>query len=317
MFRNLSFFRFSAAVSRDLERLPEALAAHRLRPCDPCEMGTRGFVPPVGRTAEDALHRRLQDRQFLVVGAETKLLPAGVVNDELARKVQKISDEEGRAVGGRERKRLKEDVLNELLPRAFVQQSRMGAYVDTAQGWLVIDTASRKAAEQLLSQVREALGSFPAVPLAPEEGPRVLMTDWLASGNLPSGFALGDECELRDPATATGARWKGRAEDLSSEEVREHLRNGKQVFQLGLVFADRLSFVLGEDLVIRKLKLLDVCMDTLDTDHTDAVGEFDAINTLLAGEVGALLARLADIFSIPRPVDADVADAGIETRKAA
>jgi len=31
------------------------------------------------------------------------------------------------------------------------------------------------------------------------------MTDWLANGNLPGGLALGDECELRDPASSTGA----------------------------------------------------------------------------------------------------------------
>ena len=76
----------------------------------------------------------------------------------------------------------------------------MSGYVDTKNQWLVIDTASRKGAENALTQVREALGSFPAVPLAPEEGPRVLMTSWLNLGP-PAGFALGDECELRDPAT--------------------------------------------------------------------------------------------------------------------
>ena len=104
-----------------------------------------------------------------------------------------------------------------------------------------------------MTQVREALGRFPATPMAPEESPRVLMTDWLMGGKLPDGLALGDECELRDPAEA-GAVVRCRRQDLESDEVREHLKSGKQVFQLGLVFDDRMSFVLGEDFVVRKLQ---------------------------------------------------------------
>jgi recombination associated protein RdgC len=302
-FRNLTLFRFSPAVAKDLKRLDEALADHRLRPCGPLEMGTRGFVPPVGRGDEAALTHEVNKCTLLTVGSEEKLLPAAVVNDELQRKVQKIAEEEGRKVGGRERKRIKEDLLTELLPRAFVRSSRMSSYVDRKNGWLVLDTASRKSAENALTQMREALGSFPAVPLAPEEGPRVLMTDWLATGKLPGGLVLGDECELRDPATVTGAIARCRRQDLDAEEVKEHLRNGKQVFQLGLVFDDRMSFVLGEDLVIRKLKFLDVVMDELGDSQQDAAAEMDARFALLTLELERLLAKMEEWFGLPRPTD--------------
>ena len=302
-FRNLTLFRFSPAVADDLKRLDEALGEHRLRPCGPLEMFTKGFVPPVGRGDEAPLTHAVKHCTWLTVGGEDKLLPAAVVNDELQRKVRKIAEEEGRKVGGRERKRLKEDLLTELLPRAFVRSSRMSAYVDTKQGWLVLDTSSRKSAENALSQIREALGSFPAVPLAPEEGPRVLMTDWLANGSLPAGLALGDECELRDPATATGAIAKCRRQDLDADEVKEHLRNGKQVFQLGLVFDDRISFVLGEDLIVRKLKFLDVVTDELGDSFEDAQAEADAGFALLTLELERLLAKLEEWFGLPRPSD--------------
>ncbi|MEW9571866.1 recombination-associated protein RdgC [Rhodanobacter sp. Si-c] len=302
-FRNLTLFRFSPAVADDLKRLDEALGEHRLRPCGPLEMFTKGFVPPVGRGDEAPLTHAVKHCTWLTVGGEDKLLPAAVVNDELQRKVRKIAEEEGRKVGGRERKRLKEDLLTELLPRAFVRSSRMSAYVDTKHGWLVLDTSSRKSAENALSQIREALGSFPAVPLAPEEGPRALMTDWLANGTLPAGLAFGDEVELRDPATATGAIAKCRRQDLDAEEVKEHLRNGKQVFQLGLVFDERLSFVLGEDLIVRKLKFLDVVMDELGDSFEDASAEADAGFALLTLELERLLAKLEEWFGLPRPSD--------------
>ncbi|HUB88493.1 MAG TPA: recombination-associated protein RdgC [Dyella sp.] len=300
-FRNLTLFRFSPSVAEDLSRLDEALNDHRLRPCGPLEMSTRGFVPPVGRGDDAPMTHVVNACTLVTVGGEEKLLPAAVVNDELQRKVQKIAEEEGRKVGGRERKRLKEDLLTELLPRAFVRSSRMSAYVDRKNGWLVLDTASRKSAENALTQVREALGSFPAVPLAPEEGPRVLMTDWLASGNLPGGLVLGDECELRDPATATGAIARCRRQDLDAEEVKEHLRNGKQVFQLGLVFDERISFVLGEDLVVRKLKFLDAVVDELGDSQQDAAAEMDARFALLTLELERLLGKLEEWFGLPRP----------------
>lgn len=302
-FRNLTLFRFSPAVATDLDRLDDALAGHRLRPCGALEMFTRGFVPPVGRGEGEPLTHAVKQCTLFTVGGEDKLLPAAVVNDELQRKVHKIAEEEGRKVGGRERKRLKEDLLTELLPRAFVRQSRMSAYVDRKNGWLVLDTSSRKSAENALTEVREALGSFPAVPLAPEEGPRVLMTDWLATGNLPAGLALGDECELRDPATASGAIARCRRQDLDAEEVKEHLRNGKQVFLLGLTFDDRLSFVLGEDLVIRKLKFLDVVLDELGDSQQDAHAEMEASFALLTLELARLLGKLEEWFGLPRPTD--------------
>jgi len=168
----------------------------------------------------------------------------------------KITDKTGKPVGSRERKRLKDEVLTDLLPRAFTRLSKRTAYMDTENGWLVIDTASRKAAEAVTSLIREALGSFPAAPLVPDESPRVLMTDWLAKGKLPKGLALGDECELRDSGDA-GAVVRARRQDLESDEIREHLKSGKQVFQLGLTFDERLGFSLDEDLVVRKLKFLD------------------------------------------------------------
>lgn len=303
-FRNLTLFRFSPKVAADLERLEEALDAHRLHPCGPLEMSTRGAVSPFGGEEEALTHVR-GNFTLLCVGSEDKLLPAAVVNQELSRKVHEIAEAEGRPVGGRERKRIKAQVLDQLLPRAFSRPSRLNAYADGKGGWLVLDTSSRKAAENALTSVRDALGSFPAVPLAPEKSPRQLMTEWLTSGELPAGLALTDECELRDPTGNSGAVMRCRHQELESEEIREHLRNGKQVYQLGLSFEDRIGFVLGEDLVIRKLRFYDVVTEQLDDAESEsAAAELDARFTLMTGEVERLLENLETWFTLPQPADA-------------
>jgi recombination associated protein RdgC len=301
-FRNLTLFRFSPAVAKSLKSLDADLAEKRLRPCGPIELATRGFISPFGRS-EEVLTHRVGEFALLTLGSEDKLLPSSVINEELSTRLQTIGEKTGRKPGGRERKRLKEEVLTDLLPRAFIRLSKRNVYLDSKEGWLVVDTASKKAAEETVTQLREALGSFPAVPMAAEESPRVLMTDWLAGGKLPAGLVLGDECELRDPVES-GAIVRCRRQELETDEVREHLKSGKQVFALGLTFEDRLSFSLGEDLVVRKLRVLDVVQDELgEGDKESAAAELDAVFALMSLELRRLLAKFEEWFGLPRPTD--------------
>ena len=301
-FRNLTVFRFSKSAAKSLKSLEDRLDKLRLRPCGPIELATQGFMSPYGRDEDTLVH---QTAGFALVTAarEDKLLPNSVVSDELSARLKKISEKTGKPVGSRERKRLKDEILTDLLPRAFTRVSKRCAYMDIENGWLVIDTASRKAAEAVTSLIREALGSFPAAPLVPDESPRVLMTDWLAKGRLPKGLALGDECELRDSGDA-GAVVRCRRQDLESDEVREHLKSGKQVFQLGLTFDERLGFSLDEDLVVRKLKFLDQVQAELgDAPAESSAAEIDARFALMSLELRRLFDKLQEWFGLPRPMD--------------
>ena len=298
-FRNLTLFRFSPSVARSLKDLDAALADHALRACGPLELATRGFVSPFGPDSE-VLSHTVGKATLVTLGTEEKLLPSAVINAELGKRLRKEAERRGRPVGGRQRRAIKAEVLDALLPQAFVRPSRLNAWLDSKNGWLVLDTASRKAAETALTALREALGSFPAQPLTAAETPRALMTQWLGSGKLPSGLTLGDECELRDPAG--GAVIRCRKQDLESAEVRAHLKQGKQVFQLGLQFDDRASFVLGEDLVIRKLRFLDVGQDSLDADGRDsAEAELDARFALMTLELERVFEGLEQWFGLERP----------------
>jgi recombination associated protein RdgC len=301
-FRNLTLFRFSKSSAKSLKSLEARLDNHRLRPCGPIELATQGFISPYGRDEETMLHE-VGHFRLLTAAREDKLLPSSVINEELRARLQKIAEKEGRPVRSKERKRLKDEVMTDLLPRAFTRLSKLNAYLDTENGWMAIDTASRKAAEGGVSLLREALDSFPAAPLAAEESPKALMTDWLARGKLPAGLALSDECELRDSAEA-GASIRCRRQDLETDEIREHLKSGKQVAQLGLVFNERLSFTLDEELVVRKLRFLDLVQNELgDVDRESAAAELDACFALMTLELDQLFRQLEEWFGLPRPMD--------------
>src|SRR5690606_30278635 len=207
---------------------------------------------------------------------------------------------EGRRPGGRARKRLKGALVQEPLPRACVRPGRTDAILDREHALCVVDTSSRKQAEHVVSALRDALGSFPALPPNAEVAPRSVLTGWIAGEPLPEGLSLGDECELKDPAD-NGAVVKCQRQELQSDEIARHLEAGKQVTRLALVLDDHVSFVLGEDLVVRKFKLLEGAVDALEsTERDDLHAELDARFALMSGELKRLFAVLEPALRIGR-----------------
>ena len=296
-FRNLTLFRFPTTL--DFSQLEELLPEMQLKPVGTLELSSRGFVSPFGRN-EPELSHRIGEAIWLTVGSEDKILPSSVVNDLLGKKLAEIEEKEGRKPGGRTRKRIKEDLVHELLPRAFVKPSRTDALVDLELGFVAVDSSSRKNSEEFVSQIRGALGSFPALPLNAEVAPRNILTGWIAGEPLPEGLALGEECELKD-AMEGGAVVKCQNQDLQGDEIAKHLESGKQVTRLALTLDDHLSFVLGEDLVIRKLKFLEGAVDQLEnTEREDLRAELDARFALLSGEVKRLFLVLEGALKLSK-----------------
>jgi recombination associated protein RdgC len=295
MFRNVTMFRFP--LSLDLSSLDVSLPW--LRPVGPLELSSRGFVSPFGRDSEELTHR-IDGCIWVTVGGEDKILPGSVVNDVLAKRLAEVERNEGRKPGGRARKRMKEDIVHELLPRALVKPSRVDAYLDTTLGVLFVDTASRKQAESVVGELRHALGSFPALPLNAEVAPRSVLTGWVAGEPLPEGLCVGDEAILKDPADR-GARIAATRQEMASDEIVGILESGKQCTRLGLTLDDHASFTLDEDLALRKFKLLDGAIDALEsTEREDIRAELDARFALLLGELRRLFAVLEPALSLSR-----------------
>lgn len=313
-FRSVIFFRFPTAAgvmpssfgTAIDEALDEAVAEGLLKPVGPLEMSTRGFVSPYGRDSE-VYTQRAPGVAGICVGGEDKILPAAVINDLLAKKIDEVLEQEGRAPGGRTRKRMKEELVHELLPRAFVQPSRTSAFFDFKRGLICIDHSSRKVAEQVVSQVRYAIGSFPALALNAQVAPRATLTGWLGGEELPEGLSLGDDCELRE-ASDTGHIVRITNGDLQGDEVAKHLEAGMQCTRLALTLDDHLSFTFGEDLVVRRLKFLDGAVDKLDqVEREDLRAELDARFFLNVAEIQRLFDMLEKAFRISSNDEEDAA----------
>lgn len=309
-FKNAIFFTLPLTLAQSLrqqvmgdpEPFQALLGECALKPVGPLELESRGFVSPFGEDAEALYHAR-GTCVWVTVGTESRILPSSVVNKELKKKLDAIEKQEGRKPGGRTRKRLKDELVTELLPKAFVKPGRIDAYIDLDRGIVVVDSASRKAAESVVSEIRRSLGSFPALPLNAETAPRAVLTGWVAGEPLPEGLTVGDECELRDPVSS-GAVVRCKHQELQGDEVAKLLEAGKQVTRLAFNLADHVAFVFGEDLVLRKLKLLDGAVESLEgAEREDLHAELDARFVLLTAELGGVFDTLKTAFKFSEPND--------------
>ncbi|WP_211824356.1 recombination-associated protein RdgC [Kistimonas asteriae] len=290
-FKNLILYRFSKPFEYTAETLEEKLAEQRFRPCSKSEMASFGWVSPVP-DGDSLIHA---SGQFLVLTAkkEEKLLPASVVRDALKEKVDIIEQEQGRKVFKKEKDQLKDEITRDLLPRAFSRSNRTSAYIDSRNGWLIVDASSFRKAEELTSSLRSCLGSLPVLPPALKSAPSAIMTHWLQqSSDLPAPFILGDECELKEPGEEGGIVRCKRV-DLLSEEVSLHLTSGKVVSRIAMQWDESIDCILGEDLCIKRLKFTDTLQEQSDAlDIEDKAGRFDADFTLMSLTLERFLSEL-------------------------
>lgn len=294
-FKNLTPFRLVEPFPFTAETLAAHLEPRVFQPCPSHQPSAAGWVPPLGRKAVDLVHA-VAGRLLVRLRTEERVLPASVVQQALAERVAAIEEQQGRLVRRREQRELRERLVEEFLPRALTRCRDGYAYVDPAAGWLVVDSASPRGVEEITGFLRETLDTLAIAPPEVRKPVVAIMTAWLAEGRAPAGFALGDVCELRE-ASETGGVVRCRGQDLTGDEIRGHLEAGKQVTQLGLIWNERIAFVLDEALVVRRLRFLDVIRETLRDSRTDSPeAVFDAEFALMTGELALLLPRLLEVF---------------------
>jgi recombination associated protein RdgC len=287
MFKNLAVYRLPAKTRLDTLALEEKLATLTLQPCGPLDREMRGWVSPTG----DGLLLHVVNKQVLVaLGMEAKLLPSSVVNQVAEEKAAEIEEQQGLKVGKKQLRELKEQVTDELLPRAFSRRRITRAWIDPVNGWVVVDAASPAKAEEVLEALSKSVDDLPVKRLHTELSPAGAMTDWLLSGEAPAGFTIDHDLELHtsDEGKAT-VRYVRHA--LEGEDIGEHIRAGKQATKLGMTWNDRISFVLGEQMEIKRLAFLDILKDQSEQGE-NADEQFDIDFALMTGEVAKLLADL-------------------------
>jgi len=294
-FKNLSIFRLTEDFTLSPEDLEQKLEALSFRPCGNHEESTFGWTSPLGKTSDQLVHTA--NGFMMICGKkEEKVIPAAVVNELVQEKILEAEDQQGRKLSKKERTAIKDELLFELLPRAFTFSNKTYAYIDPKGGWLIVNAASSKKAEDILSMLRKCLGSLPAVPLNTIEKPIATMTAWLINNEAPADITIEDECELRAPEEEGGII-RCKRHDLSLPEIKNHLETGKEVIKLAVSWADRLSFIIDENLAVKRLKFLDLIQDQVaDIETGDEAAQFDVDFSIMTLELAKFLPRLMELF---------------------
>jgi recombination associated protein RdgC len=300
MFKSACFFRISPDfVLPSPEALEPVLHKARFIACGPTQPESSGWVPPRGNKGEQ-LAELVGGHLLLKLCTEKRAVPSSAVKAAVDERVEKYKQETGNErVPSRIKKEFKEEVLLDLLPRAFTKRSTTLIWVDPENRMLVVDAGSLAGADRVVSSLLAALlevpGGGPGLDLEmvqTQESPSASMSHWLSTREAPWRFTVDRDCELKAPDEQKSTVRYSR-HTLEIDEVAQHITAGKVPTQLALTWNDRVSFVLTEAGQVRKLKLLDVVMEGVDKPGKGEDG-FDADAAILTGELSALIPDLLE-----------------------
>ncbi|WP_109849957.1 recombination-associated protein RdgC [Proteus sp. CA142267] len=294
-FKNILVYRLNKEIALSMDELEQQLASLAFTPCSSQDMTRTGWVSPMGDRGEALIH--VTGKQVMMCARkEDKILPATVIKQALQDKVEKLEGEQGRKLKKTEKATLKDEVVHTLLPRAFSKLSQTFIWLNLEKQLVIVDSGSAKRAEDNLALLRKTLGSLPVVPLNFNESVELKMTEWVRSGELPAGFTLMDEAELK-AVLDEGGVIRCKKQELVSDEIATHIEAGKFVTKLSVDWEDRLQFMLCDDGSIKRIKFSETLREQNDDiDKADFAQRFDADFVLMTGELSALIERVTEVL---------------------
>ena len=287
-FKNLQLYRLSLPVNLTAESLNQALANLAFSPSTSMDLQNQGWASP---RDNDLLVHTVNGQMLIMLGTEKKLLPASVINQVCKAKATELEEQQGFKPGRKQMRELKEQVTDELLPRAFSIRRNTGAWIDPVNGWLGGDGPSPARADELLKPLLKVVNNVQLYSLRVVQSPVAAMTSWLAADEAPAGFSIDQDTELRS-AGDDKAAVRYVSHTIDPDDVRRHIAAGKQCTRLALTWADRISFVLTESLAIKRVTALDVIKENSDSKMQNDEERFDSDFVLMAGELNRMLGDL-------------------------
>ena len=161
-FKNAKAYQITQPLSLNDDDLERVLSAHAFRPCGSQDLATMGFASPFSQAGKQGtMCHVVQQRYWITLKKQEKILPSAVVNGELEEMVAKIEAETGAPVGKKAKSDLKQEIQTRLLPQAFTKNSYTHGFISLPDNLVVVDASSDGKAEAFLAMVRKAIGSLP------------------------------------------------------------------------------------------------------------------------------------------------------------
>ncbi|AHK11795.1 RgdC-like exonuclease [Shewanella sp. phage 3/49] len=293
MIKNIIAYTFNKPFSTSQADLELALSDLEFSPCGSQDVSKFGFTSALGNKGGWLAHE--YNGRFMVCATkESKILPSQVIKSELDSKVSAIELAEDRKVTKKEKDSLKDEIITTLLPRAFTKQSQTRALILPELNMVLVDSSSSSKAEELLALLRKALGSLPVVCLQFNKPVSEVLTKWVSTSEAGNCFEMLNEAELvgddKDIA-------KFKNQDLTEQEVIDHVLQGKSVNKLALKFTDSIEFIMQSDNSIKRIKFSEEFMAANDDiGNDDELSRLDADFILITNGIIELMIALSNSF---------------------
>src|ERR1700677_3178949 len=292
-FKNTKIYKFTEAFTLPSELINAKLETHPFRPCCSIEACSEGFVPPNGKE-DAALAYTANGFTPFCLKHEEKVIPSSVIQEQLDAKITEIKDKGGK-VSKKDKESFKEEIIHTLTSRAFSKTSKTFAYIDPAEGLLIIDTSSNSKAESFMVSLRKALGSL-KVEIPKVQDIQLLLTDWVKKNDYPPEFTIGDNGVLTDPKEGGTVRCNHKS--FFTSEFEALIAEGCLISELGMSYQEQLSFTLKEDFSLKSIKFLEMIQDQSKDVHTETAAErFDADFTIMTETLRGLFKDLFKTFA--------------------
>lgn len=267
-FSQLSLFHINPSSVPSINIWETSLQKHAIPLLLDLSMAEQGFAPPYDFS--DQMVITAQNSWKIQLRKEKRLLPTSVLRQESERRIKEIEEKEHRQLSIKDKKALKQRVLDELLPRAFSQTSTIEGIYISDKGFLLVNQAQANKREELLSYLRQALGSFEAALISCDKAATDLMSQWLLDdGSLPNDLVIGNYCELKNIANIKSvSRFVN--QDIQSKEVVGILKKDHFVSQLAFIWQDKLRFILCEDFSLKSIQYVEK-QQAIEIDPNDAL----------------------------------------------
>lgn len=293
-FKQASIFQLTQTIKMDQQALSDALSPLSFTPCLPSLSSSMGWISPLAST-EGPLVYGNQRYWMICLQFEEKLLPASVVRQVLAEKIEAIEKKESRVVRGKEKQSLKDDIIQTLLPKAFTKKSCVYGYIDHERRWLIINTSLPAKVERFVAFLKRAIttADFKSLDI---QKPAKMMTEWLTE-DAPLAFQVGQSGVLQD-AQQQRRVIRCQHQDLSATAIQSLLKEGCEVTQLALAWKDQLQFTLCSDFSLKNIRFQEAVIALSESDYTETPQQrFDADFVIMTQVLTQLIEDLYAVFT--------------------
>lgn len=292
LFKQVQLFNLNKEISIKTSSVLPKLEALQFTPCLPSFPSSCGWAAPLQEEHAPLVH---QAGKYLVfcVQHEEKILPASVVRDAVEEKIKEIEQREDRKVYAKEKRDMRTEMTQTMLPKAFSKKALVYGYIDTEEQLLVLNTTHKERTKIFLSLLKKSL-DVDATPLKLKKVGYVL-TQWINSDAVPKGVTILDKSVLQDPNQVQRII-RTQAQDIYSTPMQDFLKEGFEIKQLALAWQDAIEFTIAEGLIIKNIKYRDELLSASEEEIEHAAQKFDANFIIMAETFNQLVPVLLEEF---------------------